>query len=159
MHNFMTRRDALRLVMAGTASLALAAKAAAQIPRQEIAAPKLPIEKNASLRVLRPARFIEPDEILFRANTAKFQQSRGVETRVDFIGWEDIRQQSAVAANVGAGPDIVIGWAEDPHVYADKIIEVTDRRGVSRQALWRLGIPRREIRQERQNQRLASYSV
>jgi multiple sugar transport system substrate-binding protein len=126
MHNFMTRRDALRLAMAGTASLALAAKAAAQIPRQEIAAPKLPIEKNASLRVLRPARFIEPDEILFRANTAKFQQSRGVETRVDFIGWEDIRQQSAVAANVGAGPDIVIGWAEDPHVYADKIIEVTD---------------------------------
>ena len=45
---------------------------------------------------------------------------------VDFVGWEDIRQQTAVAANTGAGPDIIIGWAEDPHIYADKVIELTD---------------------------------
>jgi len=122
----ITRRDALRLAMGGTASLAFAHEAAAQIPRLDVAPLNLPVEKGASLRVLRPARFIEPDEIIFRANTAKFQQSTGIETRVDFVGWEDMRQQSAVAANTGAGPDIVIGWAEDPHVYADKIIELTD---------------------------------
>ena len=37
-----------------------------------------------------------------------------------------MRQQSAVAANTGTGPDIVIGWSEDPYVYADKIIELSD---------------------------------
>jgi multiple sugar transport system substrate-binding protein len=122
----ITRRDALRLAVGGTASLALATDAAAQIARTDVAAPALPLEKNASLRVLRPARFFEPDEVIFRANTAKFQQSTGIETRVDFVGWEEIRQQSAVAANMGTGPDVVVGWAEDPHLYADKIIEVTD---------------------------------
>ena len=125
MPGIITRRDALRLAMGGTASLAFAGEVAA-IPHLDVAAPNLPIEKNAKLRVLRPARFVEPDEILFRANTAKFQQSTGIATRVDFVGWEDMGQQSAVAANTGAGPDIVIGWAEDPHVYADKIIELTD---------------------------------
>ncbi len=122
----ITRREALRLALGGTASIALPGGAAAEIPRIEIAAPNFPIEKNASLRVLRPAPFFKPDETLFRANTAKFQQSTGIETRVDFVGWEDIRQQSAVAANTGAGPDIIMGWPEDPHVFADKIIELTD---------------------------------
>jgi multiple sugar transport system substrate-binding protein len=126
MADIITRREALRLALGGGTSLALAGAAAAAIPRIEVAAPSFPIEKNARLRVLRPARFVEPDETLFRANTARFQQSTGVETRVDFVGWEDIRQQSAVAANTGAGPDVIIGWAEDPHVYADKIIELTD---------------------------------
>jgi multiple sugar transport system substrate-binding protein len=126
MPNIITRRDALRLAVGGTSSLVLASGAAAQIPRIAVTGPTLPVEKNASLRILRPARFVEPDEILFRANTAKFQQSTGIETRVDFVGWEEIRQQSAVAANTGTGPDVIIGWSEDPHVYADKLIEVTD---------------------------------
>ena len=47
-------------------------------------------------------------------------------TRVDFVGWEDIRQQTAVASNTGTGPDIVLGWAEDPNVYTDKLIELSD---------------------------------
>ena len=115
-----------------------------------MAAPKLPPENGASLRILRPARFVEPDEVIFRANTAKFQQTTGIETRVDFVGWEDIRQQSAVASNTGTGPDIVLGWSEDPHVYADKLIELSRRRRVSRQALRRLELPRREVRQEGQ---------
>ncbi len=88
--------------------------------------PNLPIENGATLRVLRPARFVEPDETIFRANTAKFQAATGIETRVDFVGWEDIRQQTAVASNTGTGPDVVVGWGEDPHVYADKVVELSD---------------------------------
>ena len=34
--------------------------------------PTSPIENGATLRLLRPAKFVEPDEIIFRANTAKF---------------------------------------------------------------------------------------
>lgn len=127
MTSIITRRDTLRLAAGGAALAALAERVAAQpVPRAEVAAPKLPIENGATLRILRPARFVEPDETIFRANTAKFQQATGIETRVDFVGWEDIRQQTAVASNTGTGPDIVLGWAEDPHVYIDKLIDLSD---------------------------------
>ena len=126
MPQIITRRDALRLTAGGTAALAFSNTAGAQIPRADVAALKLPIEKDAALRILRPARFVEPDEVLFRANTAKFQQATGIAARVDFVGWEDMRQQTAVASNTGTGPDIVVGWSEDPHVYADKLIELSD---------------------------------
>jgi multiple sugar transport system substrate-binding protein len=121
-----TRRGTLRLTAAGIAATALPGSSGAQVPRADVAPPKLSRENGASLRVLRPARFVEPDETIFRANTAKYQQTTGVETRVDFVGWEDIRQQTAVASNTGTGPDIVIGWADDPHVYADKLLELSD---------------------------------
>lgn len=120
------RREALALG-ASAAALALARQATGQaIPKADVSALKLPIEKGATLRLLRPARFVEPDEVIFRANSAKFAKETGVEVKVDFVGWEDIRQQTAVSANTGAGPDIILGWAEDPHIYADKVLELSD---------------------------------
>ncbi|MDO9714251.1 carbohydrate ABC transporter substrate-binding protein, partial [Paracraurococcus sp. LOR1-02] len=119
-----TRRAALGLaaLVAGPA----AAQPAVTIPRADIPAPNFPIEPGATLRITRPARFVEPDEVIFRQNAAKFSERYGVPVRVDFVGWEDIRPQTAVIANTGTGPDIVIGWADDPHVYADKLHELTD---------------------------------
>ena len=104
MATILTRRDALRLTAGGIAALTVPNSSGAQVQRADVAAPKLPIESGSTLRVLRPARFVEPDETIFRANTAKFQQATGIETRVDFVGWEDIRQQTAVASNTGTGP-------------------------------------------------------
>jgi multiple sugar transport system substrate-binding protein len=125
MVHIITRRDSI-LLGAGASALALSGQAWGQIPTAAATAPKLAIEKGAWLRMLRPARFIEPDEVIWRANTAKFVKETGVEVRVDLVGWEDIRQQTAVSANTGAGPDLVVGFGEDPHVYADKLIELTD---------------------------------
>lgn len=122
----ITRRDSLKLGAGAAAMAAIPGIAGAQVPRADVAPPKLAIEKGASLRLIRPARFVEPDETIFRANSAKFQQETGVEVKVDFVGWEDIRQQTAVSSNTGAGPDVVLGWAEDPHVYADKVVDLTD---------------------------------
>ncbi|BBK43033.1 ABC transporter substrate-binding protein [Allostella vacuolata] len=126
MANIITRRDSLKIIGGAAAAATFASQAAAQIPRADVAAPKMPIEKGASLRILRPARFVEPDEVIFRANAAKFAKEMGVEVRVDFVGWEDIRQQTAVSSNTGAGPDVVLGWAEDPHVYSEKVLELSD---------------------------------
>jgi multiple sugar transport system substrate-binding protein len=42
------------------------------------------------------------------------------------VGWEDINQQTAVTSNSGAGPDIIIGFTDAPHIYADKLIELTE---------------------------------
>ncbi|MBK1658932.1 ABC transporter substrate-binding protein [Paracraurococcus ruber] len=121
----ITRREALTLAGAALAASAAARQAAAQIPAAE-ASLNLPVESGATLRILRPARFVEPDEVLFRENTARFQQQTGVQVRVDFVGWEDIRAQTAVTANTGSGPDVVLGWAEDPHIFVDKLVELTD---------------------------------
>ncbi|MDB5488383.1 MAG: transporter substrate-binding protein, partial [Reyranella sp.] len=124
---FIIKRRESIILGAAAAAMAMARGANGQtIPKADVAPPKLPIESGATLRLLRPARFVEPDEVIFRANSAKFAKATGVEVKVDLVGWEDIRQQTAVSANTGAGPDIILGWAEDPHIYADKVIELTD---------------------------------
>jgi multiple sugar transport system substrate-binding protein len=125
----ITRRDALGLglsVAALAATGASAQTAASNVKAATVPAPALNIEKGASLRMLRPVRFVQTDEDVFRANAAKFTQKTGVEVKVDFVGWEDINQQTAVTSNSGAGPDIIIGFSDAPHIYADKLIELTD---------------------------------
>src|SRR3954462_1291264 len=128
MSNEMTRRDALALG-ASAAALAVAgasAQTTSAIKAADVAAPKFAIEKGASLRMLRPVRFVQADEDVFRANAAKFSKETGVEVKVDFVGWEDINQQTAVTSNSGAGPDIIIGFSDAPHIYIDKLVELTD---------------------------------
>jgi len=83
-------------------------------------------ETGAKLRVLRWKRFVQGDEDAFMVNIKKFSDQYGVEVRVDNEGWEDVRPKAAVAANVGSGPDIIIGWFDDPHQYPDKLIDMTD---------------------------------
>jgi multiple sugar transport system substrate-binding protein len=127
MAHIITRRGALGLGAGALAAAAAGGEAAGQqIKTANVEAPRLPLENGATLRVIRPTRFVEPDEVIFRENTAKFAQATGVQVRVDFVGWEDIRSQTAVTANTGAGPDVVIGWADDPHIYADKLVELSD---------------------------------
>src|SRR5277367_5052957 len=83
-------------------------------------------EKGAKLRMLRWKRFVQGDEDMWAANTKKFTAKTGIEVRVDAEGWEDVRPKAAVAANVGSGPDMIIGTFEDAHQYPDKLVDVTD---------------------------------
>ncbi len=125
----LTRRGSLLLgaaALGATAVPLIGAHAANDVPTADVTAPKYAIEKGATLRVLRPAKFVAPDETLFRANTKKYTEATGVPVRVDFISWEDLRPQTAVTANTGAGPDIVVGWGADPQVYASKLVDLTD---------------------------------
>ena len=46
--------------------------------------------------------------------------------RVDAESWDDIRPKSAVAANVGAGPDIIFGTLDDPFKFREKLLDLTD---------------------------------
>jgi multiple sugar transport system substrate-binding protein len=128
MANIITRRGSLMLGAGALAAASMQGRGAGaqQIQRADAAAPRLAIESGASLRMLRPVRFVQPDEEVFRANCAKFSQETGVQVRVDFVGWEDITQQTAVTANTGAGPDLIIGFNEAPHIYTDKLVELSD---------------------------------
>ena len=88
--------------------------------------PAFPLERGAKLRVLRPAKYIDPDEAIFNANTKRFTEQTGIEVRVDYVNWPDMPVQVAVATNTGQGADVIIGFSADPHLYADKLLEVTD---------------------------------
>ena len=83
-------------------------------------------EKGAKLRVLRWSRFVQGDIDAYMVNVKKFTDKTGIEVRVDNEGWEDVRPKAAVAANTGAGPDIILGTNDDANLYPDKLLDVTD---------------------------------
>ena len=83
-------------------------------------------EKGAKLRVLRWSRFVQGDIDAYMANVKKFTDATGVEVRVDNEGWEDVRPKAAVAANTGAGPDIILSTNDDANLYPEKLLDVTD---------------------------------
>ena len=122
-----TRRQGFGLgagAMLGTSMLGRGSQAALAV--KDVAPPKWEIEKGASLRVLRPAKFVQGDETLFLENTKKFTAKTGIEVRVDSEGWEDMRPKTAVAANVGSGPDVILAWQDDPHLFETKILKLDD---------------------------------
>ena len=83
-------------------------------------------EKGARLRVLRWSRFVQGDIDQYMKNVAAFSAKYGVEVRVDNEGWEDVRPKAAVAANTGAGPDIILSTNDDANLYPEKLLDVTD---------------------------------
>jgi len=83
-------------------------------------------EKGAKLRVLRWSRFVQGDIDAYMINVKKFIDKTGIEVRIDNEGWEDVRPKAAVAANTGAGPDIILSTNDDANLYPDKLLDVTD---------------------------------
>jgi multiple sugar transport system substrate-binding protein len=83
-------------------------------------------EKDAKLRVLRWSRFVQGDIDAYMVNVKRFTEKTGIEVRVDNEGWEDVRPKAAVAANTGAGPDIILSTNDDANLYPDKLLDVTD---------------------------------
>jgi multiple sugar transport system substrate-binding protein len=123
----ITRRQSLGAGAGMLTAAALpAARARAAVPVADVKPPSYPIEKGAQLHVLRPTKFVDPDETIFRANSKRFTDATGVPVRIDFVNWPDMPTQTAIAANTGAGPDIIIAFGPDPHLFLGKIVELTD---------------------------------
>ena len=121
----MARRDALKALGAGV----LAASGAWMLGRNAAAAaPELryPPEKGAQLRFLRWKRFVQGDEDQWLASTRKFTEQTGVPVQVESVSLEDLPSKAAMAANVGAGPDIVMGSYGQPQLYPDKCLDLTE---------------------------------
>src|SRR3546814_5609297 len=75
----ITRRDILiggATLAAGTALLR-PFPLRAEIVAADVPMPKLDVEKGASLRVLRPSKFVQGDETLFNENTKKYTEKIG----------------------------------------------------------------------------------
>ena len=124
--NPFNRRDFLRITAGAAAGTALGSGAGLWTPEAAAQAWNSQPEKGARLRVLRWKRFVEGDETAWMANTKKFEEKYGIPVRIDNEGWEDVRPKAAVAANVGSGPDVIVGWFDDPHQYPDKLVPLND---------------------------------
>jgi multiple sugar transport system substrate-binding protein len=115
------RRDILKVGVGATAALA----GPGIVPVRAATWDNTP-EKDASIRVLRWKQFIQAEFDKFAELTKKFSETTGVKVKLEAESWEDIRPKAAVAANVGAGPDLIIGTLDDPFKFPDKLIDVTD---------------------------------
>jgi multiple sugar transport system substrate-binding protein len=134
----LTRREFTKAGVVGLASLgissvglgSLAELAHAHHPEKSynpgLAPPRITPEKGASLRVLRWSGFVKTDQELWDQNTKKWEEQTGSKVLLEYLSWEDVRPKSAMTAAVGAGPDIVVGWYDDPHLYPDKLHDMTE---------------------------------
>ncbi len=79
-----TRRDALILGAGAVtgASVLGSRPARAAIPVANVTPPHQPIEGGATLRIIRPTKFVDPDETVWNENTQKFIKATGVQVRV-----------------------------------------------------------------------------
>ncbi len=111
---------------AGVAAAATLGTGALWSPLAQAQTLNLKPEKGAKLRVLRWSRFVQGDIDAYMVNVKKFTEKTGIEVRVDNEGWEDVRPKAAVAANTGAGPDIILSTNDDANLYPDKLLDVTD---------------------------------
>jgi multiple sugar transport system substrate-binding protein len=118
------RRRFLELSAAGVGGAALAGG----LPSLASAADASPFkpEKGAQLQLLRWTGFVKNDDLIWAENTKKFTAATGVPVTIQSLSWPDVTPKAALAAQVGSGPDIIMGWNDDPFVYPDKLVDMTD---------------------------------
>ncbi len=118
------RREFLQSTAAGVGAAALAGGFPALAGAAD-ASPFKP-EKGASLQLLRWTGFVKADDIIWAENTKKFTAATGVNVQIQSLSWPDVTPKAALAAQVGSGPDIIMGWNDDPFVYPDKLVDMSD---------------------------------
>ncbi len=120
----LDRREFLQTSAAGIGAAALAGSFPAVASAAD-ASPFKP-EKGASLQLLRWTGFVKADDVIWAENTKKFTAATGVPVTIQSLSWPDVTPKAALAAQVGSGPDVIMGWNDDPFVYPDKLVDMTD---------------------------------
>jgi multiple sugar transport system substrate-binding protein len=83
-------------------------------------------EKDAQLSILRWKYFVQSEDDAFVALMEAFSKATGVKINISRESYEDVQPKAAVAANTGAGPDLIWGLYSLPHLFPEKCLEVTD---------------------------------
>lgn len=118
-----TRRDVL-LTGAGLGAIALASPFIG--PRRAFAQAMYKPEDGAEITLLRWKRFIQSEEDAFMVLVDNFTKATGVKVNVQNESLDDVQPKASVAANVGQGPDMVWGLYSLPHLFPDKLVDLTD---------------------------------
>jgi multiple sugar transport system substrate-binding protein len=117
-----------RQIIKGTAAATGAVAAASALDWAEAWAQEQPFkpEKGARLRFLRWNKFLDAEDKATTENIAAFTKATGVEVKIDNVWQDDVQTKAAVAANVGKGPDIVWALHTTPHLFPEKLLDVSD---------------------------------
>jgi multiple sugar transport system substrate-binding protein len=83
-------------------------------------------EPGAKLTFLRWAKFLDAEDRATRENIAAFTKVTGVEVTINSEWQDDIQPKAAVAANTGSGPDIVWALHTTPHLFPERLLDLTD---------------------------------
>jgi len=83
-------------------------------------------EKGAKITILRWKRFVQSEEDAFMVLVAAFTKATGVQVTVLNESLDDVQPKASVAANTGQGPDLFWGLYSLPHLFPNKVVDVTD---------------------------------
>ena len=83
-------------------------------------------EDGAKLQLLRWKRFVQSEEDSFMVLVDAFSKATGVPVEVLNESLDDVQPKASVAANVGTGPDLFWGLYSLPHLFPNKVVDVTD---------------------------------
>ncbi|MEW6288647.1 MAG: ABC transporter substrate-binding protein [Thermodesulfobacteriota bacterium] len=128
--NRISRRDFLKNTTAALAGLAAAAYVPglpfADAAAADIVPPLITVEQNPVIKVLRWGGFLKSDEDIWLANTRRWEKLTGGRVITDIVPFNDVRPNAAMEETLGTGHDIVVGWFDDPHLYPDKLLDLSD---------------------------------
>ncbi len=91
-----------------------------------VSAPLIALESNPTVKVLRWRAFVQGDEDAWLENTRRWEKMTGGRVITDFVPFNDVRPRAAMEATLGTGHDLVLGWFDDPHLYPDKLVDLTE---------------------------------
>jgi multiple sugar transport system substrate-binding protein len=83
-------------------------------------------EPGARLQLLRGSTFLPAEGETTGANVAAFSVATGVPVQIENINQDDLPSKTALAAQVGSGPDIIWTQNTTAHLVADKLVDVSD---------------------------------
>src|SRR5215813_11857529 len=83
-------------------------------------------EKDAQLSLLRWKYFVQAEDEEFVATMDAFTKATGVKVIISRESNDDVQPKASVAANVGAGPDLIWGYYSLAHLFPNKCLDVTD---------------------------------
>ncbi|WP_425256267.1 ABC transporter substrate-binding protein [Microbaculum marinisediminis] len=124
----MSMKSKFRLLGGGVAlaGLLVAGTLAGSSPALAACELQFKPEDGAELTLLRWKRFIQAEEDAFMKIVENFQKDCGITVNVQNESLDDVQPKASVAANVNQGPDMVWGLYSLPHLFPDKLVDVTD---------------------------------
>src|ERR1700755_3274534 len=125
MHDF-TRRRLLQGGTALAAGAALSGEALFDFAKAWAEDAPWKGEAGAKLTVMRWKRFVPAEDEAFNAIVAAFKSATGTEMNVFSESFEDLQPKASVAANTGAGLDMVWGTHTLPQLFPTKVIKMND---------------------------------
>src|SRR2546421_7386433 len=121
-----TRRTLMQGGTALAAAGALSAPALLDFARAWAQAAPWKAEAGAQLSMLRWKYFVQSEDDAFVALIDAFTKATGVKVAITRESFEDVQPKASVAANTGTGPDLFWGLYSLPHLFPQRVVDVSD---------------------------------